>query len=61
MWGGLKLDKEKKRVTFAYVPAYKDDEDGNHRKLKKRIAKDLPMSQITLKETGDNNETHEEN
>jgi hypothetical protein len=51
MWsGGNHNAKEKKRVTFAYIPAYKDEDDdtfGRHRSYTKRIAKDLPTIVLT--------------
>jgi hypothetical protein len=38
------MNKEKKKVTFAYVPAYKDEDDDGYRRRRpsKRLAKDLP-------------------
>jgi hypothetical protein len=45
MWSGGNHTKEKKKVTFAYIPSYKDEDDdhyGRHRSYTKRIAKDLP-------------------
>ena len=47
MWSGGNLLKEKKRVTFSYIPAHKDEDDENYqqrRPSKKRLLKDLPMS-----------------
>ncbi len=48
MWGGLKQIKEKKKVTFAYLPAYKDDEDNNRFK---KVAKDVPDNSIVVSTT----------
>lgn len=45
MWSGGNILKEKKRVTFSYIPAYKDEDDDNYnqrRSSKRKIAKDLP-------------------
>lgn len=44
MWSGGNALKEKKRVTFGYIPAYKDEDDENYmkRSLRKKLAKDLP-------------------
>lgn len=46
-WGGnFKGFKEKKRVTFSYLPSYKEDEDNAAQKRK--IAKDLPIEPGTV-------------
>lgn len=44
MWGGgfKGFKGEKKRVTFAYLPNYKEDED-EAAHIKRKLAKDLPM------------------
>lgn len=34
MWGEGKMAKEKKHVTFAYVPAYKDEDDDTYKNSK---------------------------
>ena len=49
MWTGGGIQKEKKKVTFAYVPAYKDEDDDGYRKRRpsKRLAKDLPTVPAT--------------
>ena len=31
MWEGSKMLKEKRRVTFSYIPPYKDEDDENYR------------------------------
>jgi hypothetical protein len=40
--------KEKKKVTFGYMPVIKDDDDDNYRRssIRKKLAKDLPMDKI---------------
>jgi hypothetical protein len=30
MWSGGHALKDKKRVTFSYIPAYKDEDDENY-------------------------------
>ena len=58
MWTGGNHQKEKKKVTFAYIPAYKDDEDEGYRGRKRssRLAKDLPTVVPTGGSTADDKE-----
>lgn len=52
MWTGGNALKEKKKVTFGYIPAYKDEDDDNYGRYssRRKLAKDLPTVGIKIQE-----------